>query len=184
MELDFIIMQASIEKLQREKEPLEGPFHREINKLIIDRWEDQEGNLYYKTYNKDTRYTMFSKNGSLHNIDGPAVISDKGELEWWFEDKKIAMSDTFMMHKFSDTTPLDESIAKEPSLSLDLLTVLKARQSYENKKVQDASLDTVITDIQFKNAQPTSDFVIKDNSENVLGNMRKQENNEVRIKPK
>ena len=36
--------------------------------------------------------TIYSKNGKLHRIDGPAVEHSDGVKEWYYEDKEIECS--------------------------------------------------------------------------------------------
>jgi hypothetical protein len=106
----------------------------ENTKFITESWEDNKGNLHYKTYHKELKYTMHSKEGRFHNIHGPAIIKANGELEWWYEDQKIASAyEKNGVYKFSDLTPVDEDMIYGRLASLELLTILRARESYDRK---------------------------------------------------
>jgi hypothetical protein len=106
----------------------------ENNKFITESWEDDKGRLHYRTYHKELKYTMHSKEGRFHNVHGPAIIKANGDLEWWYEDQKIACAyKEDGKYKFSELTPVDETMIYGRIQSLELITILKARASYDKE---------------------------------------------------
>ena len=152
-------LERIIEEIERNKPKikLSNPIESENEKFITQSWQDGAGNLIYKSFHKQMKYTMHSKNGKFHNLDGPAIIRPSGDLEWWYEDQKIACAHKKDgEYKFSEYTPVDESLIKESVCSLDLLTVVKARESHD----KNLTIDEIITrDRRFPLAQNIHDIV-------------------------
>lgn len=124
-----------IELRDKTKEKKLTGFVRKENELFInEKWEDSYGNFYNKTYHKKNKYIIFSKNGLLHNTKGPAVIKTNGTTEWWYENIQVAVAcENKNLRQFSVYTPVDEELISGPLVSLDLMTVLRAKESLEKK---------------------------------------------------
>lgn len=132
-------------------------------KFITESWEDDKGKIHYKTYHKDLKYTMHSKDGKFHNIHGPAIIKANGELEWWYEDQKVACvfkhGDDY---KFSDLTPIDEKMIHGRIPSLELISILRARESHDKK-------------LTVEEIQSRDNRIKPHNIQDILEKMRKKE---------
>lgn len=129
-------LQKIISEISRNDTYLNLSSHNQLenNKFITESWEDNKGKIHYRTYHKELKYTMHSKDGKFHNLHGPAIIKANGALEWWYEDQKIACAyKEDGQYKFSELTPVDETMIYGRIASLELITVLRARASFDNE---------------------------------------------------
>lgn len=141
----------------------------ENSKFVTESWEDDKGKLHYKTYHKELQYTMHSKEGRFHNIHGPAIIKANGDLEWWYEDQKIACAyKENGKYKFSELTPVDEKMIYGRVQALELIMILRARASYD-KELTVEEIQCRETQLKPRNIQDIVDKMRKQNQTSSMG---------------